>query len=174
MPPIRNLIPPQYRSRLLRAIDPNLHDRNHLIRRDPEHLVSIDTLDISLIVWGITVKHSQKNTLIMEEIRPADQVPLLVVRVVGRVVEHEVHLADARHRGDGEAPALVVAVFGGWGGVAAAAAVVVVGVGVVVEVVVMAEVEVGGGQEVDEIESDLVPEHGALVVVTPEGGGGSG
>lgn len=26
----------------------------------------------------------------------------------------------------------------------------------------------------DEIESDFVPEHGALVVITPEGGGGGG
>lgn len=38
----------------------------------------------------------------------------------------------------------------------------------------VAEVELGRGQKMDEIESDFVPEHGALVMVTPEGGGGGG
>lgn len=55
---------------------------------------------------------------------------------------------------------------GGWGAVVAFMAV------AMVEVV--AKVELGGGQKMDEIESDFVPEHGALIMVTPEGGGGGG
>lgn len=71
MPPICNLIPPQYRSRLL-SINPNLHDRNHLIRRDPEHLMAINPLNIPFLIGSVAVKHSHKYSLVVEKIRPAD------------------------------------------------------------------------------------------------------
>lgn len=72
MPPIRNLIPPQYRSRLLRPIDPDLHDGNHLVRCDPKHLMTINTIDISLLVGRVAVEYGNKHALVMKEIRPAD------------------------------------------------------------------------------------------------------
>ena len=79
------------------------------------------------------------------------------------------YLRDARHGGDGEAPAWEV-------GRGRGAVVVVLRVVVVVAVapVVVVEVKLGRCQEVDEIEGDFVPEHGTLVVVPSEGGGGGG
>lgn len=83
-------------------------------------------------------------------------------------MEDEVHLRDTGHGGNGKAPAWVGGhfMFRGWSAIVAFMAV------AMVEAV--AEVELGRGQKMDEIESDFVPEHGALVMVTPEGGGGGG